>query len=147
MFLRHQTDKRQTSICTLSKQYGKRINDNRLGFRFPFDVSMSVTKSPCPCLHVSTSACPCLHVSSLHNPCLHISEFCKRKMATSFCFLQMENGKGKFRFVCCKWKRKMEVVFLGRQTINSNRDSEIFLRISSSLTFAAAFLDDIKLVC
>ncbi len=77
----------------------KQIKENRLPsiFRFLFDVSMS----------------PCLHVSCLH---LHVSGISKRKMATSVCLLQMENGTNTLLFVC--WKRKF--VFFGRQTIDGN---------------------------
>jgi hypothetical protein len=54
----------------------KLIKEDRLGFRFLFDVSVS----PClPRLHVSMSRSPCLHASMsqcLHvsmSPCLHVS--------------------------------------------------------------------------
>ncbi len=37
------------------------------------------------------------------------------------CLLQTEDRNGKLQFVCCKQKRKTEVLFLGRQMTNSSR--------------------------
>jgi hypothetical protein len=105
-------------------------------------VSISVSMSPCTCLHahvpMSMSPCPCLYVTMSIFPCLYVyispcflvhvfmfPEFRKRKIvywkaATCICLLHKENGKGKLLFLCCKWKRKTIVFFLGWQTINSN---------------------------
>jgi hypothetical protein len=81
-------------------------------------------------------------------------------MARSFCFLQMENGtingnrRLLFQQTCPSMARPspflthfLEFIRWRRICRISFKDSEIFLRISSSLTFAAAFLDNIKLVC
>ncbi len=107
LFLHQQSDKRQTSVCTMSKW----IKENHLGIHFLFNVFMS----PCPCLHVSmsqflhVSMFPCLHlhvsVSMSPSPCLHVSTF-----------PDCENGKGKTEegkllFVCCKRKWKTDICF------------------------------------
>ncbi len=84
------------------------------------------------CVHVSLSPCchvsmyPCLYVSM--SPCLHIHvstfpEYRKQNYVMEkgnfLLFLQTENWNRKLSFICCKWKRMF--VFLGRQTINGNR--------------------------
>ncbi len=59
--------------------HGKRIEEIRLGFHFPFSVwfaHVSMSMSPCPCHHVhvsmfTVSMSPFLHVSML--PCLNVS--------------------------------------------------------------------------
>ncbi len=74
LFLRQQTDKLQTSICTMTKRW--RIKDIAWAiiFRFPcpvlVHVSMSSSMVPCPrsCFNVSISSfiCPC------PQPCFHV---------------------------------------------------------------------------
>jgi hypothetical protein len=86
-----------------------------------------------PCFHVSLSPClhvsmfPCFHVSMF--PCLHVSGIPQKEKST--------NGKQKLPFVFCKQKtettnfrlfaangngkHQRTFVFLGRQTINGNR--------------------------
>ncbi len=88
------------------------------------NVSISILPSPCHHLHVtiSTSPSPSPYVSLSMTLRFRNSTNGKRnwrKTAASVYFLQMENGNGKPRFVCCKWKQTF--VFLGRQMINGNR--------------------------
>ncbi len=78
LFLREQTDKRQISICTMSKQETIRLN--YLGFNFPLDslqfhASMSTSKCPRFHVHISMPMSPCLHVhvSMYMSPCLRVS--------------------------------------------------------------------------
>jgi hypothetical protein len=60
-------------------------------------------------------------------PSLSVFEIPKQKTgeltenSTSVCLLQTEDRNGKFLFVRCKQNWTMEVLFLGRQTINSNQ--------------------------
>jgi hypothetical protein len=105
---------------------------------FPSPVSQCsrAAMSPCPrvpmspCLRVFVSPCPYVSMS----PCLHVSmSLCLRSTVVPV-FLEMENGKGQFPFVCCKKKEtanfrlfaanrngKRKFAFLGRQTINVNQ--------------------------
>ncbi len=130
-FFVNKTEKRQTSISTMSKR--QMDQGKLLGHPFPVFCLMSpclhvclyvfmyvswssclvVTMSPChnvsksPCLHVSMS--PCLHVSMSPWPCLHNGKQNSPKTATTVCFLQTENGNGKLPFVCCKRKQKTNI--------------------------------------
>ncbi len=99
-------------------------------FRLKFYGSMSI--SPChvsmsmsprhvstPCLHVSIFpyfpiSCLCLHVSV--SPCLHVSGILQKETQQTensnfLLFAANENGNGKFPFVCCKRKWKIEFCF------------------------------------
>jgi hypothetical protein len=80
LFLCKQTDKGQSSVCTMSK----RMNENCLGFRFPFETAAYICRYIC-----------CRVIINIW------------KTGTSVCLLQTENGK--LLFVFCK--RKTEVCF------------------------------------
>jgi hypothetical protein len=43
-----------------------------------------------------------------------------RKLATSVCLLQTENGNGKIQFFAANGNGKWKFVFFGQQTINGN---------------------------
>ncbi len=89
---------------------GKRMKENHLGFRSPFDVSMS------PCLHLHLSISPCLHVSMSMSRDFKFLKgikelienrkwqllfvFCKQKTETANCFLQIEKQK---MDICFPW--------------------------------------------
>ncbi len=91
----------------------------------------------CLYVHFSMSVSPFLHVSMAHvclyvsmsmfpRPCLYVSRIpqtkngTKRTTATFVYLLQREKRNGKLLFICCKWKRKWKVVFLGLKTVQSN---------------------------
>ncbi len=134
LFIHQHTDKRQSSICMMSKRWTDK--ENCLCFHFPFDVSMylclHVSMSPClyaaksPFLHVSMSPCLCLHVSMSPSPCpfLYFTGIPQKETE------QIENGnfslfasnrKGKCTNFClfaANWNVKPKIVFLGLQMMN-----------------------------
>jgi hypothetical protein len=100
LFLRQQTNKRQLPFARWAN--GKRIKENRMGFRFPFSVW---------CLY--------LHVNGIP----HAENGTNGKRQLPFVFFKRETEMANFRFffVCWKLKRKKrKFVFLGRRTINGN---------------------------
>ncbi len=109
-FLNKETNKK---ILFAQWANGKRIKENRLGFQFLFDISVSM----CSCVHVSIF--PCFHVSISLSPCLHISANEKWQLP-----LLSANGKremANFSLVAANGNGKLTFVFLGRQTINGNQ--------------------------
>ncbi len=99
LFLRQQTDKRQISVYTLSKEFSwlRKIAWASIWF---------VWIPQPPCLHVSISPCLYLHISTFPESKTELME-----MAFPVCWLQTEKKEMKNLFVCCKQKQKTEVCF------------------------------------
>jgi hypothetical protein len=81
--------------------------EDRLGFRFPFDVSMS------PFLHVYVHMFPCLH---LHVHVYMFPEFHKRNTELTengnfTLFFATGNRNNKLPFACCKRAQKTYISF------------------------------------
>ncbi len=116
------TDRRQTSVCTMSTTVNglREIALASVIFRFEFvrrisqfpniyfHVSTFVSPCPCPCLHVHVLVHVHVHVSMSSCPCFHVSMF-QSLMSISPCFRKSANGKRNGQetatsFFCCKRK-------------------------------------------
>ncbi len=101
LVLRQQTDKWQSSVCTISKD--KRTKDNRLGFCFPFETAAYMyTVNLNGSIYIYTE-------NKTKGKWQFLFVCCKWETETvnSYLFAANRNGKQKF-------------VFLGWQTVNGN---------------------------
>ncbi len=118
----------QTTTFRLHGANGERFKENCLSFRFPSNISMSM--SLCPCFRVILS--PCIHV--------HVSTFPKfRKRKTELTengnfvrFMQTETAN--FSSSVANGNGKRTFVFLGRPTTNGKRRM-LFQKTCPSMIF------------
>ncbi len=115
LFLLQQTDKRQTSVCTIDRPMvnGLRKIAWASVFRLMSPVSMSLFPClhfSCPCFHVYVSILPCLCLYFPMSPFLHVyMSPCLWLHVSGIQFRKRKRNwrKTQLPFVCCK--RKMEM--------------------------------------
>ncbi len=118
LFLRQQTDKRHTFVCTMSKRQTDKEKSPGLPFsRFPFKTAAYThthTHAPSHTLHTHTT---CTHTPSPHPQKTEPTENGNFRIYAA-------NGKRKRKtsvYLAANGNGKRKSVFLGRKTINGNR--------------------------